>query len=379
MLDVMVLTEIADIGQDDWDRCFAGEAENWAFYHATEKAGIPAFDWFYIVVHEDGQPRALVPGFVTDYRLDTTVQGPLKRWTERLTRWLPGLMTLRLVSLGSPVAEICHIGFAPGLPDDQKNAAVTLVFQALERIAAARQAGLVAIKDADPQFGARIDRLARGYKMLPGLPTALLPLGVGSLEEYLSRLSRATRKDMKRKWKHAADLRIERRTDVSDVIDEIADLYAQTVSHSDLRFEYLPPGFFSRLLQEMDGQAYCFLYWAAERLVAFNLVIQGKDRLIDKYIGINYPDVPRYSPYFVSWLNNVDFCIRNGLPIYQAGQAFYGAKLRLGCRLMPTRQYFRHRNPAVNLVLRIVSWIVRLDRHDPHVGSAMPVPEGAER
>ncbi len=89
-----------------------------------------------------------------------------------------------------------------------------------------------------------------------------------------------------------------------------------------------------------------FLYWHDGELVAFNFVIETADRLIDKYIGMNYAVVPRLNLYFNSWLHNVRYCIERGIPLYQSGQAFYGPKLRLGCRLQPNWHYFRHRNAA---------------------------------
>ena len=101
--------------------------------------------------------------------------------------------------------------------------------------------------------------------------------------------------------------------------------------------------------------------------MAFNLLIETPERLVDKYIGLHYAAVPEYSLYFLSWLENVAWCSDHGIPVYQAGQGFYGPKVRLGCRLAPNWLHFRHRKRWINALLRLVAKIVSLDRFDPEI------------
>ena len=46
-------------------------------------------------------------------RCSPPLQGPLRRWSDRLHELAPRLMEMNLFALGSPVAEICHVGLAP--------------------------------------------------------------------------------------------------------------------------------------------------------------------------------------------------------------------------------------------------------------------------
>ena len=188
-----------------------------------------------------------MPAFLTRYRLDTTVQGPLKSITEVLTRALPWLLTLDLAALGSPVTEVCHVGFAPDVPAERRVPLLQALLDGLEHLAEEERCGLMAVKDA-----AEADRglwrpalEGRGFQAMPGLPTGLLAVPPGGIEGYLATLSRATRKDLRRKAKQRQRLRIEHRTNVDDVLDRIAALYAETVAHSDLEFEHLPPAYFA--------------------------------------------------------------------------------------------------------------------------------------
>ncbi|GGH19040.1 hypothetical protein GCM10007036_21640 [Alsobacter metallidurans] len=363
---------IAAVAREDWDRCFPGEAETWAFYRAVEEAGPPGFDWRYVVLRDQGEVLAVVPAFLTRYELDTTVQGGLKRITRMLSRALPWLMTLRLAALGSPVAERCHIGFAPTAPPERQPELLALMLDAFEAMADAEGCGLMAVKDAGERDMPLWRRITdeRGYQPIPGLPTGMLDMPAGGLDGYLATLSRATRKDLRRKMRVREDLRVERRQCVDDVVEAVGALYAETVAHSDLQFEHLPPNYFAAVLRHMPN-ATIVLYWAGDALVAFNLLIETPTHLVDKYIGMHYPAARRYNLYFISWIENIEYCAKRGIPTYQSGQAFYVSKLRLGCRLSPNWLLFRHRNRVINACLRVVARIVRLDRFDPAIASLM--------
>jgi hypothetical protein len=169
---------------------------------------------------------------------------------------------------------------------------------------------------------------------------------------------------MRRKLRVASAIRVEYRRDVRDVLDEIGALYQATAARSDVRFENPPARFFSNVVEAMRGHGWCVLYWLGDTLVAFNLLLDAPGRVIDKEIGMHYDFARAYNLYFLSWMTNVRHCIARRIPIYQSGQGLYGPKLRLGSRLLPQWQYFRHRNPLINAVLRLVSRFVRLDRSD---------------
>lgn len=374
-----IFAAIGEIGEEAWNRCFPDEPESYAFYRAVEEAGPPGFSWRYLAIVEDGAFVALVPAFLTRYRLDTTVQGPLKRLASALTDAAPWLFTLDLASLGSPVSEICHLGFAPEVASGRQAELLGRILDGLEALAAEEGCGLMAVKDApEGQIGLwRAVLGERRFQPMPGLPIGTLAVPAGGLDGYLATLSRATRKDLRRKAKKRAGLRVERRSTIDDVLERVSDLYEQTVAHSDLTFEHLPPAYFSAVLRHLAPSARIVLYWAGDDLVAFNLVIETPSRLVDKYIGMHYPVVRELNLYFLSWLENVDYCSRKGIPVYQAGQGFYGPKVRLGCKLEPNWLFFRHRRAWINALLRAVARIVSLDRFDPEIAGLMREHEGA--
>src|SRR5262249_44075763 len=255
-----------------------------------------------------------------EYRLETTVERHWKRWVEWLSRIVPNLTSLRLVCFGSPVTETCHIGFAPDLCPETKEILLRLLFDSLERHAAELDISLVAIKDVAASDVELVAQCLRGrYQRLAGLPTAVLPLPFADSEAYLRSLSRATRKDMRRKLKAATGIAIERSRHIDAVLPEVAALYDETHGRSELQFEHLPPAYFANVLRRLGDRASCFLYWQDDELVAFNIVLHDRDRLVDKFLGMRQAVARKHNLYFLSWMTNVEYCLANGIPVYQSG------------------------------------------------------------
>lgn len=371
MISAQAFSTIEAIDRNAWNDCFVGVLENWEYYLAVEKAGIEDFEWRYLALFEDGRLLAVAPAFLTSYKLDTTVQGLVKRITGWINRFLPGLLEFPLYAIGSPVAERCTAGTASHVPPVRRQALLGQLL-ALARDDA-RQLGirLIAVKDApsDDNDWSRSCKAA-GYQAMPSLPNALLPIPFGSIDAYLGTLDKTTRKDLRRKLRLPGP-RIEWRRNIDDVLPRIMDLYQATLARSELQFERLPAGYFTNVLEHMDERAACVLYWAGDRLVAFNLVLFDGDRLIDKFFGHEVNQSREPNLYFRNWLANVEYCIRHRIPVYESGQAGYASKIRLGCSFQGNNMFFHHRNWLINNVLRGVKLLVRPDRFDPAMSAAI--------
>src|SRR5260221_6727105 len=96
-LTVVVKRTIRGIPRADWDSCFPGDPEGWAYYCAVEESGLSALSWLYFVARERHRVLAVVPAFITDYRLATTIQGNLKVTLQPLLRNLGKRLTLRML------------------------------------------------------------------------------------------------------------------------------------------------------------------------------------------------------------------------------------------------------------------------------------------
>ena len=203
----------------------------------------------------------------------------------RLARRFPTLLSIPLLCVGSPVTEVCQLGFAPEVAGDDKPGLLAALMNHLKDYARRHRIGLIAVKDARDRDVPLLGPAVAGFARMAGLPTASLPLPFKTLDAYLASLSSATRKDMRRKMRVQDTIRVEWRDRIDDVLDQVAALYEETEGRSDLQFEHLPPAYFANVLRLLAGRARCVLYWRDRDLLAFNLVLESPDRLVDKFIG----------------------------------------------------------------------------------------------
>ena len=376
---VDIAHSIEAFGREEWNRLFPEELEDWSYYRAVENSGLPEFSWLYFGVRDDDETlRAAVPAFVTDYRLDTTLSGALKRCADWLTRRFPRLLRQKMLSLGSPVSEICHLGFAPGTSADEQQRLLDAILAQAETCAQENRVRMIAVKDA----GAAQDALwtaaakAHGLRRQPGLPTASLDVQFANIDEYLAALSKATRKDLRRKLKSTTGLRMQWRSNLDDILPDVMRLYRSTHANAEFSFEELTPDYFRGVLREMNGRASCATYWLGDKLVAFNLVLHDNEhhaggRLLDKFLGMDYAVAHEYNLYFYTWIGNVRRCIDLKLGLYQSGQGLHALKRRLGSRLSANWLWYRHRNRVVDALFALVERVARLDRHDPELAALL--------
>lgn len=371
MITAQAYSTIRAIDRDAWNDCFPNALEDWDYYLAVENAGIEDFQWRYLALYEGSALVAVAPAFTTGYRLDTTVQGVGKRITERLERYWPGLLQLNLYAIGSPVAEQCDAGTASHVPAERRQALLEQLLLIARRDADDLGIGLRAVKDAPSRDRQWADSCqAAGFQAMPSLPSALLPIPFGSVDAYLGTLGKSTRKDLRRTLR-APGPRIEWRRTIDDVLPEIMRLYEATLARSDLQFERLPENYFTSVLEQLGERAACVLYWVGEQLVAFNLILIDQHRLIDKFFAHDLDLTREHNLYMRSWLANVDYCIEHKIALYECGQAGYASKLRLGCSFTGNTLFFRHRNPLINTLLKLIKLFIRPDRSDPAMAAAI--------
>jgi len=357
MPEVRVVETLAGVERAQWSALFPGEIEDYDYLTAIERSGLPGFRWRYVLAYEGADLVAAAPAFLTHYPLETTLTGTGRRVAEALRRLVPGLLTLRLACIGSPCVEKALIGVSPAAQPARRAALVQSLLAGFEAAARREGCGLIGLKDvaeAD-QAAWSAGVTARGYRAIASLPIAYLQIDFTDLDQYCARLSASTRKDMRRKLRALDRVRIEVRGEVDDVIDQIMVLYAETRDRAEMSLEALTPDYFRGVLREMPGRALIVLYFDGSRLLAANLLLQDGVTLLDKYFCMDAVQGRALNLYFLSWFTNVRLCVEAGRKTYQAGQAGYGAKLRLGARLAGTANYFRHRNPILNGVLRLAA------------------------
>jgi len=362
-MEAILARSIEAFDREEWNALFADELEDWFYYRAVENASLAGFEWIYLGIWEHGRLRAAVPGFVTEYRLDTTLSGPWKRVTRAVARVAPRLLGIPLVSLGSPLGEICHLGFAPYCSAaERKRLAGALVARLID-FAERRRIGMIAVKDASGADDALWSAVCGEacLRRMPCQATALLDVRFRTFEDYLGSLGPSTRRDMRRKLRAREAVRVEWRSEIDDVLDRVMSLYRETLAQAEYTLEELTPAYFAGVMRDPCRRALCATYWLDETLIGFNLVLRNRLTLLDKFFGMDHAAGREHNLYYLSWMENVRYCIEHGLARYQSGQGLEREKLRLGSRLAPNWLWYRHRNRAVDRVFAAFEHAFRLD------------------
>lgn len=347
----------------DWNALFPGELEDYDYLLAVERAQLEGFRWRYVLVHEGAELVAASVGFLTDYALDTTLTGVSAKVARALKRVAPDALTLRLACLGSPCSEKALLAVSQSIPKQNREQLARALIVGFEEHARKARCGLLAFKDLSETDSLLWSQAAAGfgYRPVASLPNAYLPIDFPTLDAYFARLRPSVRKDMRRKLRSLDRVRIEVREELGDLIGPLMALYAQTRARAEMSFEDLTAAYFLGVLAAMPGRARMVLYFEGDELLAANLLLQDGTTLLDKYFLMDAARGRALNLYFLSWFTNVRLCLEGGLGRYQAGQAAYEVKLKLGSRLERATNYFRHRNPLLNAALRVAAPLFAAD------------------
>ena len=364
------LTSITGLPREDWDRLFPGRAESWDYFRACEQAAPEGFQASAMAAYAGAALVAAVPLFRTDYRLDLSLEGPLKPVVEWIHRSAPKLVALPVLGMGSPLTEECLIGFQPGIKEHDRIAAFEALLRGMNDHAAENKIPLLALKDVMDRDATWANGLLKkqGFTGVATLPVATLHLPFSSEDEYLASLSSSMRSDLRKKMRRANKVKFEFRDSIADIEDEIAALFEETRANSKVdygSFDEVPATYFREVMRNCHGKAHVMLGTIDDKLISFNISLTEPDRLLAKYIGMRYPDAREHNLYFLNWMAMVRYCIDRGIPWMQAGHTSYRQKARLGCKLKRSWIYFRHRNMLINPLFKGFGPMMAFDQMDP--------------
>jgi len=347
-----------------WEQCFPPPLEGRWWYAALEHAGLEdQFTFSYALLMRGGDAIGIAPAFLMDVPLDIVAPPSLARLLRSLGAWFPRLRYQRTLFIGSPCSDEGAVGLAPGV----RLRDVTAIIQdAANERARAAVASAIVWKDFPGTAAAELDVLCteRSLFKLVSYPGTIVPRLEGSFEGYLKILNAAKRNSLKRKLKRsramgALDVSVIQHPD-EPLLNEIFNLFWQTYLNGKTSFERLTPQFF-RLIAGEDVSHFILLRVPETgKLAAFMLCFHLGDRVINKFIGLDYAYARDWHLYFRLWEEAVDWASKSGATELQSGQTGYMAKLDLGHKLAPLTNYCMHRNPFIHRLFdfaaRYISW-----------------------
>lgn len=311
------------------------------------------------------------PSFTMRFNLLTTLEPAVRKPVEALTigRWGRRLLSPMTRFIGTTVSE--YALFPASLTPEEFLAVVSRL---------TRDYALVIVKDIPTEAilagDAALDYSRDfadacrrgGFVLVKGQALAYVPIDFASTDEFLSRLSHARRKNIRRKLRSATSLQVDEiptgdaRFDDDEFVTTLYRLYENVFAQSDIHFDLLTLPFFRAILRDAAVDGIVFVYRAAGVLIGYNLCISRKEMLIDKYVGFLYPDAHEHDLYTVSWFHNLDYAREHRLRYYVAGWTDPEVKKNLGARFTFTMHAVHVRNPIVRMFLRILKPLFEADR-----------------
>ena len=326
-----------------------------------------------------------IPAFTAPFDILTTTEPAFRRRVEQWPlhhywrRWL----RLRARFIGTTVSEYAW------LPPDLDPATLAHTLRGTQ----SRICPLLIIKDipqASPLLDAAsnawaesfADRCAHeGFVLVEGQALAWVPIDFASADDYLARLSRGRRRNIRRKLRSRAGLEIASVATGAafadeKTIDDFYALYRNVYDQSDVHFDLLDRAFFAAVLCDGDNGGVVFVYRHDGRMIGWNLCFEYGDALVDKIMGLAYPQAREHNLYAISWMENLDYARSRGLRRYVAGWTDPEVKAELGASFTFTRHAVYPRNQLLRFALRRLARHFESDRswHEDTLRDATPDP-----
>jgi predicted N-acyltransferase len=351
---------------DAWKRAFQNECKDYRYYEIVETTLQNDFEHYYLRLEDSsGNVRAIQPVFFVRQNLVEGVPGKIRSVVDLIRKIFPRFLTMRVLMVG------CAAGTADlGACEEKDEPWVTAALQAsLRTYARQNKASLIVFKDFPAKYRSPLETLALdGYVRIPSMPMTRLSLRYENWDEYFRTLSKATRKDLRRKFRNAGratKIEMEVVSEIGPFVDEIYPLYLAVHERSPLKFETLTKDYFRAIAQRMEERARFFIWRQSGKIVAFSFCLVCDDAIYDECIGLDYSVALDLHLYFYTLRDIISWALQQELKYYYSNPLNYEPKLHLDCELVPLDLYVRHTSALLNPAFRRVIKYVGPTRHDP--------------
>ena len=351
LLSVEIHSNLVPVRDNEWRLLFSESPDAVELVRLVEASGFDGFNFHSLVVRLDDRPILVLPLFETKYHLTDAIGGMASKVAGFIDRWFPNLLHIPILGVGVVEGEWGEVGVDRTVATDVLMHAWKMAVESLDALADGLCAKLQVWVNFTTQSGRMIPmNVMQGYTGMPGVPCHVVPIRHDSLENYLDSLSKATRKDMRRKLRAAEGVTIIRPSDPGPWLDAIKVLYLRTFHSAEFAFGEHRRLFFESVMNVVPGAQYV-LYLLDGQLVAFNLVISRDQMLVDKYFCMDSDSGRQYNLYFVSWMENMRYCMEHKIPLYHTGPGAEEVKAHLKAESIPSEILFKHKNLLIHGIL----------------------------
>ena len=299
---------------DTWKYAFHNKCKDHRYYEIVEDTLKDGLEHHYLVLADDsGNARAIQPVFFVRQNLVEGVPGKVTLILERVRKIFPRFLTMRVLMVG------CAAGTGELAASTAKDEGwVANRLQAtLSNYAKKNKASLIVLKDFPASYRSELETFrSNGYARIPSMPMTRLALNYDNWDEYFGTLSKATRKDLRRKFRkveRAPQIEREVLSDVTPLVDEIYPLYLAVHERSPLKFETLTKDYFRAIGQQMPDRARFFIWRQMDKIVAFSFCVVCSNKIYDECIGLDYSVALNLHLYFYTLRDIISWALEKGL------------------------------------------------------------------
>src|SRR6266436_7672974 len=311
------ITSLGDLQNSDaWSRAFRNKCKDHRYYEIVEET-LEGFEHHYLVVEDSSSHvRAVQPVFFVRQNLVEGVPGKIRSVVEIIRRIFPRFLTMRVLMVGCAAGT----GDLGSCDENDEGWMANALLAGLRTYARQNKASLIVLKDFPANYRSALETFAlNGYARIPSMPMTRLPLCYENWDEYFGMLSKATRKDLRRKFRRAdraAKIEIEVVSEIAPFIDEIYPLYLAVHERSPLKFETLTKDYFRAIAQRMRERARFFIWRQSGKIVAFSFCLACGDAIYDECIGLDYSVALDLHLYFYTLRDIISWALQQGLKYY---------------------------------------------------------------
>jgi hypothetical protein len=350
-----------------WKQALRNRCHDYRYYEIVEETlRQNEFEHRYLLLEDSsGRARAVQPAFFVRQSLVEGAPGTIRSIIDAIRTVFPRVLTMRVLMVG------CAAGTGDLGACDVKDEswAANALRASLRTYARRNKASLIVLKDFPASYRSVLETFLRNdYARIPSMPMTRLSLRYKNWDEYFQTLSKATRKDLRRKFRkaeRAPQIEMQIVKDIAPLIDEIHPLYLAVHERSLLKFETLTKDYFLAIAERMSDRAWFFIWRQGGKIVAFSFCFVCGDAIYDECIGLDYSVALELHLYFYTLRDIISWALQQGLKYYYSNPLNYEPKLHLDCELAPLDLYVRHTSGLLNPIFRRVLKYLGPTRHDP--------------
>ena len=352
---------------DAWPRALRNKCKDHRYYEIVEETLEGGFEYHYLQLEDNsGNVRAIQPVFFVRQNLVEGVLGKIRSVVDLIRRRFPRFLTMRVLMVGCAAGT----GDLGGCDEKEESWVANALRAGFRTFARRNKASLVVLKDFPAKYRAALGvYTSNGYARMPSMPMTRLALHpFQDWDDYFRTLSKATRKDLRRKFRkteRAPKIDMEVVSEIAPYIDEAYPLYIAVHERSPFKFETLTKNYFRTLAQQMPDRARFFIWRQSGKIVAFSFCLICDDAIYDECMGLDYSVALDLHLYFYTLRDVITWSLQQRLKYYYSNPLNYEPKLHLDCELVPLDLYVMHTNAFLNPIFRRAIKYLGPTRQDP--------------